>query len=250
MRAFLRSTFATLTMTGLLFAAAACGTDTETETVVEDSYPGEFADDSGQARPGSAELAYPPGPYGFGFGSVVPSYEFIGYINPEIESVAEPPLVQRIRLAEFYNPSGDGVYPEGSVFPVGTPKPKALLLGVSAIWCGPCNSEASTVLPGKYTQLKPLGAEFLINLSQDGSFNPTKQIHLGIWAGQYIVEYPLVVDPTEKLMAHASDPAFPTNIIVDARTMKVIHADAGVPIASFWTLFQQVIDGTHVTPEY
>src|SRR5262245_29653334 len=103
--------------------------------------------DEGQIAPpfpeGSGQEAanakpYPDGPYGIGKGSIIANYKFVGYANAMLVKDA----LQQIELAEFYNPTGDGVYEEGSVMEIGSPKPKALLIDVASVWCGPCNDEA------------------------------------------------------------------------------------------------------------
>jgi hypothetical protein len=110
-----------------LLAATAC-------TVTEDDElaPG-FPPGLGQLEAAPSGLPYAAGPFGFGKGSVLPNYGFVGYVDPAAQIAAAAPR-QIIWLAEFYNPTGFEVYGAGSVFPAGTPKPLALLIDMSARW--------------------------------------------------------------------------------------------------------------------
>src|SRR5215212_6297686 len=109
-------------------AASGCGAQTGTDDGFEP--PPE------QPRPydASVDIDYPPGPYGIEKGSVIDNYEFPGFPNP----VRLPKVLTTIRLSDFYNPTGDGVYPAGSPQAEGQPKPRALLIVMSTVWCGPC----------------------------------------------------------------------------------------------------------------
>jgi hypothetical protein len=187
-------------------------------------------------------MVYPTGPFGIGKGSIISNYKFVGYVN----SVVNNGTLAEIQMAEFYNPTGDGVFEEGSVFPVGSAKPKALLIVVASVWCGPCNYEAASVLPGLRLQYKPQGGEFLAQLA-DGP-TPGKaatQKSLYNWATKYDVDYPLTIDPTYKLGALFEADAFPANMIIDPRTMKIIEVIAGSAEegSSFWKTYENVMNG-------
>jgi hypothetical protein len=200
--------------------------------------PHEFPGGSGQ--PAKGETAYPPGPYGISQGSVIANYQFVGFPNA-MDSTAELKLIQ---LADFYNPDGVSTFPEGSPYGAG-PKPKALLIDVSSVWCGPCNHEADVVLPALYDKFQP-GGEFLLQLA-DGPTPGTaaESKHLYNWTQKYDVNYPATFDPTYKLSSLFESNAFPANIIVKTKDMTIVKAIAGAPDPTdpFWTTFQQVIDG-------
>lgn len=199
-----------------------------------------FPEGTGQQAHGAK--AYPAGPYGIGKGSVIANYKFIGYANAMKINNA----LQEIELADFYNPTGDGKYEEGTVFEVGAAKPKVILIDVASVWCGPCNYEAANVLPGLYEKYKPLGGEFILNLA-DGA-TPGKaatQKNLYNWTTKYDVNYPSVIDPTYKLSALFDQDAFPTNMIVDTKTMTIVTVIAGAPEpgGSFWKTYEKVLNG-------
>lgn len=196
----------------------------------------------GQGQSDQIFKAYPPGPFGIGKGSVIANYQFIGYANALKNSQA----LQNLELADFYNPTGDAVHEDGSVLEVGSPKPKALLLAVSAVWCGPCNYEADEVLPGEYLKYKPQGGEFFVQLA-DGAVpgNPATTKSLFNWTSKYDVDYPMAVDPSYKLGALFEAEAYPANIIIKTSTMEIVEVIAGAPEpgSSFWTTYEKVLSG-------
>lgn len=200
----------------------------------------EFPEGSGQLA--NSAKPYPAGPFGIGQGSIISNYKFIGFVN----SVAGRDLAE-IQMAEFYNPDGAGVFEEGSVFPAGSPKPKALLIAVASVWCGPCNYEAANVLPDLYAKYKPMGGEFLGQLA-DGpkggvAATPT---NLTSWANKYDPSYPYTIDPSYKLGALFEADAFPANMIIDTRTMKIVDVISGVAEegSTFWKTYEKVLAGT------
>jgi hypothetical protein len=180
----------------------------------------------GQGQEPDASALYPEGPYGIDKGSVIANYEFVGFPNPSLDTGNLRP----IQMADFYNPTGEDVYPAGSLYGEGNPKPKALLITVAAVWCGPCNLEARDILPDEYLELHPKGVEFFLNLA-DGPTGgvPAETKHLVNWTTKYGTSWPSVIDPSYKLSALFSADAFPANLIIDTTTMKIVDVIAGVP---------------------
>jgi hypothetical protein len=200
----------------------------------------EFPSGTGQQAQGSK--AYPAGPYGVGKGSTVANYKFVGYADASKVNNA----LQEVELAEFYNPTGDGKYEEGSALEVGAAKPKVILIDVASVWCGPCNYEAKNTLPGLHAKYKPLGGEFILQLA-DG---PTPGIaatskSLYNWTTKYKVDFPATIDPTYKLSALFDASAFPANIIVSTKDMRIVEVLAGAPEAgdAFWKTYEKVMNG-------
>ncbi len=229
------SVLASVVAAGLALGSMGC---TTTE-VGEDYVPDAFGDDQGQDPVAFADVDYAEGPYGFDIGYVLPNYDFYGYANSTDPSLQG---VQYISMDHFYNPTGSEVYPEGSPYGAGSPKPKALNMLTSALWCPPCNQEAKSILPGEYKKQKPLGGHF-ITVMIDGNDPGTAATFADItkWKDKYEVAYSLVVDPKEQVMSHY-EPAFPGNMIIRTKDMKVIKSVAGVPNATFWSTFEKVLN--------
>lgn len=207
-----------------------------------------FPDGSGQAA--KAKIAYPAGPYGINVGSIAPDFEWLGFQNPAINK----DTMETIRLSDFYNPHADDmtyvpVDPahddrlfQSEHYGVGTPKPRGLSIDVGSVWCGPCNDEAKNVLPGLHAKYKPLGGEFLLQLDESATQGKSAtQKDLYNWTKKYTVDFPSTFDPAAKLHELFADAAWPANIMIDTRTMKIVMAVAGEPSPTYWTKFEKVI---------
>lgn len=208
-----------------------------------------FPEGTGQAA--KPELKYPAGPYGINVGSIAPNFEWLGFQNAAVKKDA----MQTIRLGDFYNPHvGDATYVpvdaahddrlyQSELYGVGTPKPKVLLVDIGSVWCPPCNAEAKTELPSRYIKYKPLGGEFLLQLGDGATVGkPATQKDLYNWTTKYKVDFPATIDPDYKLGELFPANAWPANLMIDTRTMKIVRAVAGIPDAAFWTKFESVIN--------
>lgn len=208
-------------------------------------YPApEFPEGQGQL-PNGAE-PYAPGPYRTTEGSTIKNFKFTGFPNEQADKGAGG--LKPIQLADFYNPHADDAtyepaspekddrrYPKGSPYGEGKPKPRVLLINVSAVWCGPCNEEAKNVLPGRHAQYKPRGGEFLLQLAdgpQPGSAADENNL-LG-WTSKYKVDYPATIDPGAQLAGIVPPAQYPGNLIVDTKTMRIVKIVPGAPPQSFW----------------
>ncbi|MCC6553031.1 MAG: TlpA family protein disulfide reductase [Polyangiaceae bacterium] len=180
-------------------------------------------------------------------GSTITNYKFIGFANAMLLSTA----MQEIKMSDFYNPTGVDTFPEGSPYGSNAPKPKALLIDVSSVWCGPCNYEADVVLPVQHAKYKPQGGEFLLQLADGPTPGKAAQPdHLYTWTSQYDVDYPAAIDPTYKLGALFEADAFPANMIIRTKDMKIVEVVSGAPEAdsSFWDIFEAVLNDQPVLP--
>jgi hypothetical protein len=204
-----------------------------------------FPQDTGQLPRGTAAVEYAPAPYGISKGSTIQNFEFVGYTNSVVDIPAQNPM-KSIQLADFYNPTGDGVFPEGSPYGAGTPKPKGLLIVVSAVWCSPCNYEAATTLPALYAKYKPNGGEFFLVLADSATPGvPAESKNLYQWDKKYKLDYPSALDPSSKLAALFEADAFPANMIIRTSDMKIMDVSAGAPPegSTFWKTYEKIIAG-------
>ncbi len=218
MRAILLSVLASSVL-----AFAGCVPETTSNDDPDVQAP-DFADEQGQVT--HVDVAYPAGPYGLEIGSIAENYKFIGYPNPQNDQEN----YYEIQLADFYNPTGDEVYPEGSVHGAGKDKPTVLLVAVAAVWCGPCQYENAEILPGEHLEYAPRGAEFLLQLADGPTVGtPAKFSHLKTWTTKYDTAWPAVIDPSSKLSELFAADAFPANILIDTTTMEILDIVAGVP---------------------
>lgn len=198
-----------------------------------------FPEGQGQLPPSGAP--YPGGPYGIEKGTVISNFAFIGFPNPEQDRSE----ILDIELADFYNPTGEDVYPEGSIFGAGEPKPKALFINVSAVWCQPCQYESDVILPVEYAHFRPDGAQFLLMLAEGPTFAVAAEAtHLVSWTKKYKTSWPSVIDPSSKLSSLFSPNARPTNVLIDTRTMQIVQIITGIPDenSGFFGTLDQLLD--------
>lgn len=199
----------------------------------------EFEEGQGQEAVDDVELAYPEGPYGTEVGSIVADFKFYGFPNPS----ADQGTAQLLKLSDFYNPTGTGVYPEGSMYGAGKAKPKALQIIISSVWCIYCQEENREVLPGNHAEYGPRGAEFLVMLA-DGPEpgTPAEFSHLTAWTTKYKTAWPSAIDPAYSLELLYPDFAYPINMIIDTTTMELVENVAGVPNAAFYNKLEALLD--------
>jgi hypothetical protein len=202
-----------------------------------------FDDGQGQeAVPEAADTPAYPGPYSNNVGGTVRNYGFRGYAN----YIADP-TISDVQLSHFYNPDWASKYGPGSIHGEGTAKPKAVVLMMSSVWCGPCKYEAEVVLPveiPQYPEAQFVGS--LIDGPQPGT--PCSYLHLTNWVDDYQqdVQYPMVIDPTEQITP-IMEPAYPSNMIIDTRTMQIMFMEAGAigrefpSGVSFWAALEAIL---------
>jgi len=245
----MRNTVFLAATTALFLSMTGCGGDDSVDLNVPD-----FT--KGQGQSASETSAYPGAPYGINPGSVAENYQFLGYVNSTVDHAA----LQAVQLADFYNPHADDpsyvpgpegddrLFPAGSPYGEGNPKPKALLIDVSSVWCPPCNEEAQSSLPAQYAKYQPMGGQFLLNLA-DGEDPGTAATTLDLtsWTTKYNENFPAVIDPEYKLAALFAADFFPANMIVNPRNMKICMVMSGAPSAQAWAAYEGLIANQNST---
>ncbi len=183
---------------------------------------------------------YPEGTTGTALGSLIENFAFEGYVNAR-DGLGEQYRSQ-ITLGDFYNPTGDGTYGPDAIRPEGTLKPKALMINVSAVWCGPCKEEAQTTLPKHYKELGPEGMELLMVLADSEAVgSPAGFSHLDNWCTAFDVFYPAAIDPKYQLGGSFDQSQFPANFIVDTRDMTIRDVVSGIPSQGFFDKISELL---------
>jgi hypothetical protein len=191
-------------------------------------------------------------------GYAIPNFSFQGFVDSQVQHQT----LDTITLYDFYNPhAGDASYqpadptqddrlfPPGSPYGAGTKKPRALLLDIASVWCGPCNQEAKSVLNGLYAKYKPCGGEFLFQLAEGAApGTPVTVPLLEAWVSMYHVSYPSTLDPAKQLLPLYNSDSFPDSAIVDTRTMEIVDVISGLADATFWTTFEGLLDPQCLSP--
>jgi hypothetical protein len=165
---------------------------------------------------------YPAGPYGTGLGATLADYSFLGWHDPVAASYDETKL-EEVSLSEYYDPDG-------------TKGIRLLWINASAVWCSVCRTEMKDIKnQGVRATFAPQGVQMLVTLFEDKNSGPAKPLDLHNWgsAPAHLIDFPLVLDPGFKLGAFFTSDATPLNLLVDARTMKIIDATMGYS-ADYW----------------
>lgn len=180
---------------------------------------------------------YAEGPYGTTEGQVLANLLFEGYAQPA-DGIGEGRRVE-LPLSTFYNPTGAATYGPGELLPEGTARPQALVINGGAVWCSPCKAEAAELLPKEYAALHPKGLELLfIMVESIEQGKPASFSDLDNWISAFDLSYPAVLDPTNQMSFETT--TFPSNVLIDTRTMTIVESVKGIPQDSFWTLVEQV----------
>jgi hypothetical protein len=189
-----------------------------------------LADDAGGTS------GYPSGPYAkditSDIGLPIRDIQFQkGWLDPKAAGYDTAKLAP-VKLSDFYDPDG-------------TKGIELMLLNTAAGWCGACKNEhegtSSNPSLGEHAaSLSPRGFMVLSALFEDGKFNPAGENHLVAWAKSYETDFPFVLDPENQLGGgFGVDQLAPLNLVVDARTMKVLFGTTGDKAAVIWPFVEK-----------
>ncbi len=156
------------------------------------------------------QCAYPTTGFSTGVdGVIAPSTNWQGYAE-------HSDVVSTINIADFYDCDG-------------SKNINALLIEESAVWCPSCNAEASELgskLAGPWAEL---GIHVLTLIIEDASGNAATPKTALAWKTKYNLDAGAIgVDPDITFFpAGAGSVGLPLQILVDPRTMKIIHVSQG-----------------------
>jgi hypothetical protein len=174
----------------------------------------------------AAECVYPPGPYGQQVGDIVdPSLSWQGYAPG-----ASTPST--IVASAFYDCDGKkGV--------------RAILFDESALWCGACVDQAMAVAP-LTSSWSQEGIAYVTLVFEDASEQPATTATALTWEQEFgLGQTFTVADPADSLTKFGVDPssgavnAFPTDVVVDPRTMKIVAVQPDDAVGTVTALAQQ-----------
>lgn len=183
--------------------------------------PGE--PDPGTPDPGTPEVegdfravTYPVGPYGTEVGSVIANLSFLGWRDP-VASGYDAGALERVSFSDFYDPNGD----KGL---------EVIVINASAVWCSVCQTELADMKSASvYSRFRQAGVEIIGTLFEDAVGDPATPSDLTYWGNstRRAIEFPLVLDPGLKMGAYFTSDATPLNLVIDARTMRILHSFMG-----------------------
>lgn len=196
--------------------------------------PSDFDHGSSSSRTqgGPLRLPYPSPPYGTVEGAVIEDFRFLGWSQPVAVNYDENRL-ETVTFAQSYGPNA----PKGLRF---------LVVTSTAVWCAACKLEYEDFASGRVDEYHARGVEFLGALFEDNDSNPAKPSDLKLWATEYNVNFPFVLDPALKLGSFFDREATPMEMIVDVSTMQILYIATGWATsgpASMWTALDQFLGG-------
>jgi hypothetical protein len=170
------------------------------------------------------EFEYPDGKTGGAVGDVATNICFPTWDNPTAERY-EPSALRERCLSDYYDPNGE--------------RHRLLFVVSSAIWCQACQVEF-----GGSGSLAPLrddiaarterGLRVWSGLFQDAQGNPATNDDGSRWAQAFQVDFPFGVDAEFALGRFAKADAQPLHMLVDTRTMKIVHKATGGNLSLLW----------------
>lgn len=206
----------------------ACGTNYVGERLPDpDAGAPADAGPSDGADAGEDPNAYPPGPYGGNVGDTIENFTFNGYVNEhpsegavEASGYVEGFTLQDVRELEQYD---------------------YLLVNVAAEWCSGCRIEAQTI-PGLYEPWANRGGYIMSVITQDNSGRTASKRNLDRWINTYPINYTMLHDPQDFIYDRIGPESLPLNMIIDLRTMKILHRVIGEDFGVFDT-FESLLSG-------
>jgi hypothetical protein len=165
--------------------------------------------DDGGAEAGS-NCTYPKGPYGKAMGMVVsPNLTWQGYLPGAT-------AVSTLKSTDLYDCDG-------------TKNINAILFDEAALWCGPCQMEASANAPLVKTGGKWLteGVAWVSLVIQDLNMAPATIANANTWRIEFKLQGSYVFADPGFDFGHSGQNGLPTNILVDPRTMKIVNIVEG-----------------------
>jgi hypothetical protein len=185
------------------------------------------------AQVGSAPIYqkqdYPAGPYGTGVRATIENFAFLGWRDP-VAANYDVTQLEQVQLSEFYNPDGRS-------------NVKLIWINASAVWCSVCRAEMEDIKNnGVHAAFGPRGVQLIETLFEDNKSGPARPLDLHNWGSlpAHAIDFPLLLDPGFKLGAFFTSDATPLNMLVDAKTMKVLDATMGYS-ADYWQRVDRLV---------
>jgi hypothetical protein len=203
-------------------AGATAGSSNTPSAAAGSSSNGGSGSVSVEAGPDYQKTDYPAGPYGTGLNATIENFGFLGWRDPVAAAYDETKLEQ-VHLAEFYNPDGRS-------------NTKLIWINASAVWCSVCKSEMTQIRDDQvHASFGPRGVQMIVTLFEDNKSGPAKPLDLHNWGSDkgFSIDYPLLLDPGFKLGTFFTSDATPLNMLVDARTMRVVDSQMGYSL-DYW----------------
>jgi hypothetical protein len=176
--------------------------------------------------------AYPSGPFGVDQDTTAANACFRGWRRPDITEHASRTL-EDISLGHFYDPAGE--------------EHELVIVNTAALWCSVCQVEHRD-LPRRHEELAPRGLVILGALFQDERADPADLSDLTAWVETFDVPFPMVLDPAYQMGAYASAETAPLNLVIDARSMRILRKYVGDQSSLLWPFVEDELARREALP--
>lgn len=103
---------------------------------------------------------------------------------------------------------------QGNPFTLESLRGNVIILGFSAMWCGPCRAEAPELV-NMYNTYKERGLEIVQCIYQDEGSEPADLDDLARWINEFGITYTVINDPDESTVDAYKFRSIPFNVIID-----------------------------------
>jgi hypothetical protein len=148
---------------------------------------------------------YPPGPWSYATGDIIPNMRFLAKTAAPGESLAAKPS-QLIKLADFRTA-------------------RLLVIEVAAMWCPDCNGDqpAMMKLESDYAAKGVTGLEILV----DGAYQVAATVaDIDAWGQRHQVTGTVAIDDQWAFATAANVSAIPLYLVVDLSDMRIVDRGA------------------------
>lgn len=182
----------------------------------------EIGDGSGNGGAGGAEetttttppveCTYPTTGFSTQPGGVMPNHSWQGFVNESMEAT-------EVTMADYHDCDGSkGI--------------NALLIDISATWCGSCQVEAQTLTNKMKQEWDALGIRVLTLMIEDAQSNPATLDTALAWKQEYNLTSTTVAANPEfffQQLSQSGSIGLPYLITIDPRTMTLVGTAEGYP---------------------
>jgi|GEM_PF-5849084 hypothetical protein len=184
---------------------------------------------------------YPLGPYGYGKDDIISPLTFQGYADQAFLCKKATDMVQdtnTLREIGFKD-----IYAGAASCQV--QKKQLMWLIVGSGWDGNSQNEVAAV----QTQVDAgaiLDGVLVVNvLVEDDNYQPVTASYGKLWANnaKFQLTFPVALDPSFYL--HSYTEAFPTNILVDLETMKIVYLESGNNLSAVGQSMAEFFQGSN-----
>jgi len=170
---------------------------------------------------------YPCGPYGTGDDSIIQNLSWKGFADPD--HLCKPVSKQVVDTKTVRDLSLRAYHQQARICGKKAAK-RILWLFTSAGWCHACEYQVQQLVPTVKKGAIDKRVEIMTIFFQDASYKPATTASARAYARRENLPWPVAADPSGSTWKYAPMRATPFNMVIDLRTMKIIHRVNGADL--------------------